>query len=540
MTNQEINIIQFLTNIFSESNRGDYIQWIVITAILLIQAKVVLKGIKCQSKKESHLLPKYGIFGTFVGIVVALTFFDHNDITSSMPEFLASMKIVFFTSITGMLGSLILDTKVTDPLSEETNLTDVVHAIKTGDNAIINGITSINKNINHITNSISGTEEGSILNQLILVRSNMNDKFDSLNKEFRDFATLQAENNTKALVDAIREVIGDFNTKLNEQFGENFKELNNAVGDLVTWQNNYKDIIELTYKKIGMSSDSIKQSKEMLESVQRRFSENMNINIDVKNAIEVLTKENEKMIEKMQAFKHLSKTAEQAFPIIKENIEGITLGISKQVEQNLQNVESNMDKQHQRGIGLLENIDQSMEKSFGEFDKSIHEINSTMNQSINELKDGVSKGIQSNVKAIEGSFKSINEMALGMISEVNTNVNTSLDTLRDGVGNINSSISDSVGNLTESIDGSSKMLSEKMFKTFSDSMSNVEQIQQKIGDQMESTILQIDDALRQELEKSLQSLGNQLASVSQKFVEDYTKLTNQMRIVVNQSDKFIN
>ena len=540
MTNQEINIIQFLTNIFSESNRGDYIQWIVITAILLIQAKVVLKGIKYQSKKESHLLPKYGIFGTFVGIVVALTFFDHNDITSSMPEFLASMKIVFFTSITGMLGSLILDTKVNDPLSEETNLTDVVHAIKTGDNAIINGITSINKNINHITNSISGTEEGSILNQLILVRSNMNDKFDSLNKEFRDFATLQAENNTKALVDAIREVIGDFNTKLNEQFGENFKELNNAVGDLVTWQNNYKDIIELTYKKIGMSSDSIKQSKEMLESVQRRFSENMNINIDVKNAIEVLTKENEKMIEKMQAFKHLSKTAEQAFPIIKENIEGITLGISKQVEQNLQNVESNMDKQHQRGISLLENIDHSMEKSFGEFDKSIHEINSTMNQSINELKDGVSKGIQSNVKAIEGSFKSINEMALGMISEVNTNVNTSLDTLRDGVGNINSSISDSVGNLTESIDGSSKMLSEKMFKTFSDSMSNVEQIQQKIGDQMESTILQIDDALRQELEKSLQSLGNQLASVSQKFVEDYTKLTNQMRIVVNQSDKFIN
>ena len=115
-----------------------------------------------------------------------------------------------------------------------------------------------------------------------------------------------------------------------------------------------------------------------------------------------------------------------------------------------------------------------------------------------------------------------------------------MDTLRDGVGNINSSISDSVGNLTESIDGSSKMLSEKMFKTFSDSMSNVEQIQQKIGDQMESTILQIDDALRQELEKSLQSLGNQLASVSQKFVEDYTKLTNQMRVVVNQSDKFIN
>ena len=89
-------------------------------------------------------------------------------------------------------------------------------------------------------------------------------------------------------------------------------------------------------------------------------------------------------------------------------------------------------------------------------------------------------------------------------------------------------------------DESSKIISEKMLATFSESMSNIEQIQQKIGDQMEATILQIDDALRQEMEKSLQSLGNQLASVSQKFVEDYTKLTNQMRIVVSQSDKFVN
>ena len=46
----------------------------------------------------------------------------------------------------------------------------------------------------------------------------------------------------------------------------------------------------------------------------------------------------------------------------------------------------------------------------------------------------------------------------------------------------------------------------------------------------------MDDALRQELEKSLQSLGSQLASLSQKFVDDYGDLTSRMRSVVTMAE----
>ena len=72
---------------------------------------------------------------------------------------------------------------------------------------------------------------------------------------------MQAENNTKALVEAIREVIGDFNTKLNEQFGENFKELNHAVGDLVSWQDNYKETVEKSYEQFQIATTAIETSK---------------------------------------------------------------------------------------------------------------------------------------------------------------------------------------------------------------------------------------------------------------------------------------
>jgi len=46
------------------------------------------------------------------------------------------------------------------------------------------------------------------------------------------------------LVEALRDVIHDFNNKITEQFGDNFKELNEAVGRLLIWQEDYKGFVE--------------------------------------------------------------------------------------------------------------------------------------------------------------------------------------------------------------------------------------------------------------------------------------------------------
>ena len=45
----------------------------------------------------------------------------------------------------------------------------------------------------------------------------------------------------------------------------------------------------------------------------------------------------------------------------------------------------------------------------------------------------------------------------------------------------------------------------------------------------------MDEGLNQELSKSLNSLGSQLASISEKFVKDYSELTSKMNQVVNRN-----
>jgi hypothetical protein len=43
----------------------------------------------------------------------------------------------------------------------------------------------------------------------------------------------------------------------------------------------------------------------------------------------------------------------------------------------------------------------------------------------------------------------------------------------------------------------------------------------------------LDKALSEELQKSLESLGRQLTALSERFANDYTPLTNSLRLMLN-------
>lgn len=58
------------------------------------------------------LISTLGVIGTFVGITVGLVHFDENNLDASIPELLDGLKTAFFTSLFGMVGSLILSRKV--------------------------------------------------------------------------------------------------------------------------------------------------------------------------------------------------------------------------------------------------------------------------------------------------------------------------------------------------------------------------------------------------------------------------------------------
>jgi ribosomal 50S subunit-associated protein YjgA (DUF615 family) len=56
-------------------------------------------------------------------------------------------------------------------------------------------------------------------------------------------------------------------------------------------------------------------------------------------------------------------------------------------------------------------------------------------------------------------------------------------------------------------------------------------------DRTEQQLVRMDAALEHELTHSLQTFGSQLAALSEKFVSDYTPLTDKLRELVHLSEK---
>ena len=53
------------------------------------------------------LVSTLGVLGTFAGITMGLYYFDTGNLTSSIPLLLSGLKTAFFTSLAGMVGSLV-------------------------------------------------------------------------------------------------------------------------------------------------------------------------------------------------------------------------------------------------------------------------------------------------------------------------------------------------------------------------------------------------------------------------------------------------
>ena len=155
-----------------------------------------------------------------------------------------------------------------------------------------------------------------------------------------------------------------------------------------------------------------------------------------------------------------------------------------------------------------------------------------INDSVNKLTAGFSEKVDDSLNTITDAYKKHSDNYMHIFSEINDNTESVLLSVGDSIKVSNQAIQDSANSMKESIELSVSDISDNIIKGFNESINHIEQLQQKFAENMEGTILQIDDALRQELEKSLQSLGSQLASLSKRFVDDYSELTNRMQQVV--------
>jgi len=198
-----------------------------------------------------------GIFFTFLGIAEGLYAFNPQTIEASIPALLDGLKTAFIASVVGVGAALSI------------KLRYVVFGLRRPNRAgPIEGATvdDLHSQLVSLQQSLVGSDESTVISQLKLSRQDTNDRLDALGKSQASFMQKLAESNSKALIIALQEVIRDFNTKITDQFGDNFKELNEAVGAMLEWQAQYRE-------QVGEMISQQSRAANNMEVATSRFEE---------------------------------------------------------------------------------------------------------------------------------------------------------------------------------------------------------------------------------------------------------------------------
>ena len=546
------------------------------------------------------LLTSLGIFGTFAGIVVGLMAFDVNNIDGSIQGLLTGLKTAFFTSLVGILLSILFKVFQSAGFGKDNDVEEASHATP---EAILGAINQQSNSLDSLVGAIGGESDGSILSQMKLLRGDLNDSHklalksqqetaETLNKiteqlttqkeafevftdklwiKMQNFADMLSKSATETVIEALKQVITDFNNNLTEQFGENFKQLNEAVKELVVWQDNYKvQIADMTEQyKLGVESISAtEQSVAKISTESKVIPESMT---NLKEVMEVNQHQLAELERHLEAFKDIRDRAVEAVPEIRKQVDETVKTIAESVEvasthYNVLLTES--DKYIQTHIAssndllssFVTNTREGIETISDKLTESATKVETVISQSANEFTDNVSRangGLQDSASHITEQTKVIKEHLQDTVEDLNQHVRSMIETLvQDAkalsttLGEANKALvtdtSSARDSVTQSIEAMQKRLeasledatasqTQHMQRVFSNLDAGLKEQVGKTGEAVQEQLNLIDQSMQRELNSVMNTMGKNLGQIANQFVKDYSYLTEQMSIVVKKA-----
>ncbi len=290
--------------------------------------------------KRSHrdfrsVIVSLGVLGTFVGVFVGLLGFDSNDIRGSVPMLLEGMKTAFFTSVVGLALSVVLAI--------------VQRASGFGSDDEAAALNDVARQLGALS-----TLEETIRREQRETREQLSEQL-AITRESIDSALQQFSGDaSNDLVKALREVVEDFNSTVNAQFGENFQALNESVGALVRWQTGYAEQIESERALLAQTRDSLSQSSQTLESIAQRNQETQDVYHQLSSMIESASVQTQKMQIELDRYGDAGEKARASLGQLEQSLIKVNEGVETQVHA-MSRVTQELSRQLPNSLNALDN-----------------------------------------------------------------------------------------------------------------------------------------------------------------------------------------
>lgn len=536
-----------------------------------------------------------GILGTFSGIVVGLMAFDPSHIDDSISLLLAGLKTAFLTSLVGMCATIVF--KVISPFLQKKD----IQPIGIGPVEIYAVMSKQLTTMNMLAEAIGGNEDSSLASQIRLIRIDMNDANKLLNAEMMtlnahndhmatslvemqtahgkfsdrlwvnmaEFGEMLSKSATEQVINALKEVILDFNNKLSEQFGDNFKRLDQSVKKLLDWQDNYRQQLEDMAHKYQQGVDAITLTEKAVVTISER-AEAIPITMEKLHVVMELGQgQVQELEQRLNAFKDLRDKAIDAMPQIKQQLDD-TMSI---IGNSVIAASSHYQTLLVESTEMMGTFTEGHRVANTEFTR----VTTAQLHSMNETATNMGSILMSSSEDIRNNMRVANENILNIATEIGVQSDTIAEQLRLTVTEVNEQVSDLATTLkdkstqtAEILVKSNQALIENTGKVQQEVIDNINALQHRLGNVLEDVFQAqvrevkrtfeslenqvqesvaltgkgvekqvhiLDKQMQEEVNRVVNEMGQGLATVTQQFTRDYTQLTQEMAKVLNSVNR---
>ena len=236
----------------------------------------------------------------------------------------------------------------------ESSLVGQLKLVRADANDVGNGITvELEKVVGHIVEQLEyfadwRSEQKQTwdlaVEQLDTTRLDAKNHANEASEQRLSMVTLMERSPTETLISALEDVIRDFNKHISEQFGENFKELNVAVGRMVDWQENYRQQIAELQRAFEEGAKSISMCEQSIDVIEQSAGAIPTHMSSLSEVLEVSQHQLNDLNAHMQAFADVKQRAVESVPVLNGLVEDVVKNVASTTTQMVNSCESSNQK----------------------------------------------------------------------------------------------------------------------------------------------------------------------------------------------------
>lgn len=357
------------------------------------------------------IISTLGVLGTFLGITIGLSGFDVNDLTRSIPILLGGLKTAFYTSLGGMLGSLILRHFCTDIKfdKEDGGISSTDAAIRELGKSVREMNTTMVSAIKETRDVVRqmGDSQTSFYTQLLEIEKKGEEKRTNVDSTLSRLSLIQGEQIAAQRNMALSLAsIDSANKRIEESLGEIVDAQSANTSTFDEMNEELKKFSQILRSEVDEIEDKMEDTNKLLTNKFDEFSELLK-----KSNTEALVNVMKKVTEEFQKQMNdlISRLVQENFAKLNESVEKLNTwqeenkamieSLTKQyyqMEQDFEGTSNTMQEvsDHTQKLvgngGRLAQLVNALEEAMVN-DKKFIEISKNLSESASLTKDGIEK-----------------------------------------------------------------------------------------------------------------------------------------------------